>query len=347
MKKKILIIVIAVLVAVGIGTGVFLRYRQTRTIFNEGPVVGNTAGNLNNTGLFCEKNDRIYFANPTDDMHLYSMKPDGSDLQLLSEDVVSYINADSNYLYYARNNLNNKNKGGAYSFLHVNTNSLVRCNLDGSNLIILDDAPCLYPTLVGNYVYYIHYDKKSASTLYRVKIDGSEKEQLETSPYLPCSSDGTSIYYNGLDTDHNIYQFDPTSKAKTCVAQGNYWMPQVLGNTAYVMDCINDYALLKLNLSDGSSETVCPDRMDCFNATEDAIYFQKNDEKEPGLYKVNPDGSGLTKIMDGNFSSINVTDAYVYFEPYDQGGITMYRLPRSAGEGVQPEIFAPGTKTDK
>ena len=63
MKKRLPIIIIAVLVVVFAGLG-FYSHQKSKIKYNTSYVNGNTAGNLYNAGLFCEKNGTVYFANP-------------------------------------------------------------------------------------------------------------------------------------------------------------------------------------------------------------------------------------------------------------------------------------------
>ena len=67
---------------------------------NSEDTVGNTAGNLNNGGLFCESDGKVYFANAYDNYSLYSMNPDETEIEKLGVNQVSSINAGGNYLYY-------------------------------------------------------------------------------------------------------------------------------------------------------------------------------------------------------------------------------------------------------
>ena len=50
--------------------------KKNQTVHNNDNAIGNTAGNLINGGLFCEYNDKIYFANPDDYNKLYVMNSD-------------------------------------------------------------------------------------------------------------------------------------------------------------------------------------------------------------------------------------------------------------------------------
>lgn len=340
-KKKIIITaIVAVIIIGGVGFLALNSRKEIETTFNETFINGNTAGNIFNNGRFCEYNGTIYFANPNDSYHLYSMAADGTGLTLLSDDIVSSINVDDHYIYYIRNNLSaSKESDSKFSFLNINTDSLVRCDKDGSHLLVLDSDPCLYASLSGNYIYYIHYDSDTASTLYRVKIDGSEKGSLASSPYIPACVKDQYLYYNGLESDHNIYKFDTISLSADCIVTGNYWQPQLLGDDIIAMDNRNNYSLIKLMPMYGDALTLTEDRIDCFNAYGDYVYFQRNDEKTPALCRIRTDGSGYEEIIAGNYTEINVTSTYVYFRDF-YDNTTVYRTPTYGPVNVT--TFMPG-----
>ena len=150
--KKIIVGIIVVLLIGGIAF-FKLTFGDRETKMNEGYVNGNTAGNLYNGGFFCEHNGVIFFSNPSDGGKLYSMDSNGKNLKKLSEDVATYINADENYVYYVRNNAG---ESLDFNFVAFHRNALVRIDHDGKHPLILDTEPCLYASLIGNYIYYIH-----------------------------------------------------------------------------------------------------------------------------------------------------------------------------------------------
>ena len=97
-QKNILLLSITGVLIIGLALFVIFGGRIT---MNDAFTTGNTAGNLNNGGLFCESGDRVYFANAYDNGALYSMNPDETDLIKLGDNAVSSINAAGNYLYYS------------------------------------------------------------------------------------------------------------------------------------------------------------------------------------------------------------------------------------------------------
>ena len=238
MKKVITILLIILVLAAGVGFGVY-HHKSNETKFNDDYINGNTAGNLYNAGIFCTAADgTIYFANPSDSSKLYSMNSDGSDLTKISDAVATFINADDNYIYYVRNN---PVFTEPFSFLTINTDSL--CRLDRSKhkkSILLDSSASLYASLVGNKIYYLHYDDKDFTTFYEVGIDGADSHQVDKTPYRPCSVVGQYIYFNGVSNDHNIWRFDTVTDTSELVLKGNYYMPAVIGDTIFFLDNENN-----------------------------------------------------------------------------------------------------------
>lgn len=312
--KKVRAFLIFILCAVFLTAAVFLFRYATRVRLNEGYVSGNTAGNLYNTGYFCEQNGIVYFANPSDRYCLYSMDPDGTNLKKLADQSVSYLNSDDHYLYYCKIQ---GESDSSFSFLPINTNSLCRLPLNGrGGSVILDDAPCMYASLCGNYIYYLHYDTTEATTLYKVKIDGSQKQQIDKNPLFTASVEGPYIYYNGVANDHNIYEFDTVTDSSSVLFEGNCWMPVKNGDELYFLDCENNYRLTKVTLSTGKKTVLCDDRIECYNVYGDFIFFQRNDKENPALCVMNTDGSNYRELKSGNFTAINATSAYVYFKDF-------------------------------
>ena len=96
-KKNIIIVCAVVFVLAALFTIAILTGKIP---MNDPYTVGNTAGNLNNGGLFCESDGRVYFANAYDNNALYSMNADETDVVKLNSNSVASINAGGDYLYY-------------------------------------------------------------------------------------------------------------------------------------------------------------------------------------------------------------------------------------------------------
>ena len=145
--KNILFISIA---AVFLITLMVVAYVTSRIPLNDDATVGNTPGNLNNGGLYCELDGRVYFANAYDNYALYSMNSDESDIRKLNDGAFSCINAAGNYLYYSM-----IGETEDYDLGFIGTPyGVYRSKLNGKKAVGLDRCHIIHMQLCGNYIYY-------------------------------------------------------------------------------------------------------------------------------------------------------------------------------------------------
>ncbi len=328
-----IIIIIAIIVLV------IFRYFQTKTVFNTTYVNGNSSGNLYNTGLFCQYDDKIYFSNPDDHRKLYVMDKDGKHLKKLNDDIPTYINADEHYLYYAKNNLTDTDQ---FAFLHVDTNSLVRINRKHPGQIkILDPNPSLNVCLVGNYIYYIHYDEESASTLYRVRIDGKEKEQINKTPLIPACCKERYLYFCGGENNSYIYAYNTDNSARMLYLDYNSYHAIIEGNSVYLIDVENNYRLIRIQYSSKEITVLCPDRVDNFCVSGSHVFYQKNgsDNNDAGVYRVDITGNNNSLLKMGNFKDFNIVNGIFYFVDYNNDS----KIYQCSIQSSNVTEFHPGT----
>lgn len=340
--KKAILILLCVLLAGG-AAGIFIwKYLDGRMQYNETYVNGNSAGNLYNGGLFCESEGKIFFSNPDDKNRLYSMDLNGGDLKKLCDDTVMFINADSHYVYYVRRNKYQK-ENQAFAVFSFADNSLCRISRDGGNVTILDEDPCIYATLIGNYLYYLHYDNEDATSLYKIGIDGEGKKMLSQDYMFTCSALGQYFYYDGVH-DGMLYEYDTANDTAKMVYDCQCYKPIVTSdNNVYYMDVNKNNALVHTNIQFGNPNTLTTDSIDLYNVYGSYIYYQRYDEEEgSGLCMIKNDGTEFCKLMAGNYSNIHVTSYYIYFTDYKTGQV--FSTP-TANPG-ELSVFHPGVIED-
>ena len=283
--------------------------------------VGNTAGNLRGEGRFCEYNGKVYFSNPYDNDTLYVMNPDGSEIKKLLNSSVSYINAGGNYLFYY---LKSKNGGSGLGYIR-NTTGIYRSKLTGKETSCLDKDMATMMVLVGDEIYFQHYDNVNFSTLHKVPAAGAD-EEIELSKDIietACAANGR-IYYSGLTKDHCLYAWNTENDTTSLIWDGNTCYPTVIDNIVYYMDIDYDYRLFRYDLSSGELTALTNERLDYYNIYDNVIFYQTGGTKAPALMRMNLDGSNPEVVMEGVFHRINTTSAYTYFQPYGEDNI-IYR----------------------
>lgn len=319
-KKNIIILFIVFGVLIGVLTTFALLHGRIPA--NEPGTVGNTAGNLNNRGVFCEDDEKVYFANAYDNNSLYSMNPDESEMKKLASSQVEDINAGGDYLYYYQTDT-----ASASSFSFISRfNGIYRIKKNGGRAACLTRDTAMLTLLVDDYLYYQHYDSKEGITLHKLKTDKSEETVAADFNINPASIENGMIYFNGTGNDHYLYGLDTRTDTVRTLWTGNLWNPVAYGGYVYYMDVPNNYRLCRYSRSDGSIQVVTEDRIDCFNIAGNYVYYQKNDAKEPALKRVTLDGANEEVIRNGNHEKINITSNYVYFSEFEQP-MPVYKTP--------------------
>ena len=301
---------------------------------NESTQIGNTAGNLNNKGLYCESNGKVYFSNPYDHNVLYSMNPDETDITRLNDVGVSSINVDSKRIYYSQTG---SADGSGLGYIR-NTTGMYRCDLSGDDTYCYTKDPVGILALCGNHLYFQHYEVETGAYLDVMPIDSKESTPLLYSMVTPASVAGTNIYYAGNDADHYLYALDTITNTSSLIWEKPVWNPVYQDGYIYFMDLRSNYELHRYNLSSGEEQVLSSDRIDFFNIYGNVIFYQKNSATSPALKRINIDGSNDEVIKEGVFESVNITSEYAYFNEFDKK-IPVYH--QSTYGPVAPEVWMP------
>lgn len=329
--KVIRRIIILVVILGVIGGLAYYKYINTVTHYNEPGVNGNTIGNLYGNGLFCEYDGVVYFANPNDRDRLYKMNPDESNIEIVNGDSVYFINSDSHYLYYSRNHSNS-----TFSSFSVNADSLCRMTKRNGKVIILDVDDCNACALSGNTLVYYHYDADEATTVYKVDIDGKNREQISKASIDPRCMVGDKLYYSGVENDHNLHRMNIETKDSAFISSENLWIPLIDGNTLYYMNLDDNNRVYRSTLSGEDKVSISTYGTSAFNISGNYLYYQSIKGNPDGLYRVDLASGSEILIAEGEYNNINVTSKYVYFADYLSG--TIFHIPNG---GTNVSVFDP------
>lgn len=311
--QKIKTFMILFFVFLLLGGMLFFSFWSKRIPPNPYGTIGNTAGNLNNNGLFCETEGKVYFSNPYDSGSLYSMNPDETEVKKISAVAVQSINAAGNFLYYYQ-----KNTGSGSGLGYVmNALGLYRSKKDGSSASCLKRDPVGIIALVNNDLYYQHYTNKTGTYLDRMAIDKSAEETVFTSMISPACVVNGVIYYTNPNDYHYLYAYDTATGSNNLFWQHRVWNPVYHNDYIYFMDMETDYELHRYNPYTNEEEVLTTDRIDTYNVYGDMIYYQRSSQTEPALMRMRVDGSQMETVITGVFQNINITSNYVYFNTYD------------------------------
>ncbi len=325
-RTTILFLIIIVLI---VSIMLLLNIYVSRIPKNSPSTTGNTAGNLNNNGLFCEDEGIVYFSNAYDNGSLYSMNADETNVRKIADVQIQYLNAAGKYLYYYQASSSARSGLGAVRSM----SGVYRATKSGGKMTCFNSDPSGIVSLVGNYVYYQHYDTKNGMTLYKQNIDRSGETEIAKQVINPASSQDGIIYFNGVEKDHNLYALNTADDSMTLVLEYSLWNPVVQGDYIYFMDVGNQYRLCRYQLSTGQIQVLTEDRIDFFNVTDSLIYYQVSSPVSPALKRMNLDGSGAEVVDEGIFENINITSNYVYYNEFDNP-VPVFKTPVNGSVSV-------------
>lgn len=330
-KKKGLFIALTVLFVVmltGIASALSGRIPQ-----NPEDTVGNTAGNLNNNGLFCETEDKIYFANAYDNQKLYAMNKDGSGIEKIRDVSVQFLCNGGSYLYYYQNS---SDGGTGLGYLR-SVSGLYRMNTKNNTLKGLSRYGSGALQLVGNHIYYKHYTKDEGVCLYTISTVGKEDTLLlkQADAMSPACVWNKQLYFTDTGEKRGLYVYDTQTGSMNLCREGNIWFPQIADGYVYYMNADNNYSLCRFPINDTQSapEQLTTDRVDTFLVYEGQIYYQKNDANAPALMRMLPDGTNPECVIEGIFENINGAGGNVYFNSFSSK-TPVYTTPVSGAVSV-------------
>ncbi len=282
---------------------------------NEADTVGNTPGNLNNGGYFCESDGRVYFANAYDNYSLYSMNPDESDMVKLNSGSVSSINAAGKYLYYYMIS-GGEGSTGLGSIGQIG--GIYRSTKKGKSTAGLGRCNIVSMQLCGNYLYYETYSTQNGTTLDKIRIDKTDQQTVAREIINPNCFVNGRIYYNGKTEDNYLHALDVRTDRSSVIWQGDLWNPIVQGNYVYYMDISEDYRLCRYDMNNQVVEVLTNERLDMFNVYDSYIYYQVSSADAPALKRMRTDGSSQELVREGIYQNINITSEYVYFNAFNE-----------------------------
>ncbi len=318
MKKwlvRILLIVAFLLLSGAMAAGLYLKGRVAP---NPPGTIGNTGGNLNNMGYFCESDGLVYFANAYDHGSIYSMTPDEQNLRKLVGTTASLILAGQEHLYYFQSGSGGNTGLGGVLQIHA----FNRCRKNGKEAQGITRDYVHGAQLVDDHLFLL-VTGPNTQELIRIGTDRKDQTLLAAYTLMPSSAAEGYIYFNGNQTDHSLYRMEAATGSTSQVADISMWYPTLDGDWIYFLDLEAEYGISRFNLRSGERELLVEDRVDAFNVGNGYIYYQTAHtvQEAPALKFISTEGGEATTLSEGTYTAINMTSRYVYFQEYGQTDI--------------------------
>ena len=235
--------------------------------------VGNTYGNLANTGFALSEDSYIYFISPTG---IYRDPEGGGEIRQIAEAGGSYLNYGSGWLYYI--------DGNGY---------IQKVTIDGKTGWQLGEQTAAYLALAGNWLYYV--EAEESSRLYRLRVDGTGREQLTDYPVLEvCPYEGW-LYCTGFSDLFRIRP-DGTDREDLLDTRCVYLQPR--DDTLFALrgDKQSGGTLIRLDLATMDIAPLSEETARCMVVSGDTVFY-RNDSKFGYVFAIGTGGgSGREQV---------------------------------------------------
>lgn len=287
-------------------------------------VKGTNPSNATQFGKVTSQGNWIYFCGS--DHAIYRMRRDKSETQCVYEGPAIALNVVGEWIYFSDGSY----EGGIY-----------KIRLDGTGKTKLNSVTSYNVYAEGDWIYYT--GEYWGGKIYKMKTDGSSVTEIVDEECRGFIVYDGYVYYL-KNSDSLVYKCDLSGKRKSLVCAGfggNYLT--IVSNKLAVADGSD---IQTVNISGGNLASfgiynVLPTML---NGNEGWIYYVESDTRNgiynvsSAIYKVRPDGTGKTKLLDyeekGRSNAfINVVDGWIYFENAKQNN-DLYRV-RTDGKGLE------------
>lgn len=299
----------------------------------KGTEIGNSAGNSNNLGIAAQDGKWIYYIDVDGDeqVGICKVKTNGKKTKKVVEGNMSHLNVMDNYIYcleYDEDEMQN---------------NLIKVKTNGKNKKILArDIDEKTITVTENYVYYFKNDN-----LYRVELNGTDREKVSSKNISYYQIEGNWIYYiytnekaeyiarmelDGEDSQR-IAKADEGINFETLYVKG--------GKIYYVTSKHNeyydaDYYLYKMNKKGEKVEKVC--KLDTnlldINMQEDKIYYSVTESYDSYVIKsIEYNGTEKTTIKKAEMAlNINIVEDWILYLGINEDYDTVVKMVSTDGE---------------
>lgn len=324
-NKKLSIIIGTVLLVIIFGA-LLIAFNKTE--------IGNTSGNLNNSGFSVQKDGYIYYLglkdNNTDG--IYRMKLNNSKKEKITSDYGLYLNNSGKFLYYL------DATEGKYNIVKVKTNG-------EDKEIIVKDVDTAKITVIDNWIYYF-----KESNFYKVKVNGEEKQILSKKSIENYEICDNWIYYSYINDGKNVIAKMRTNGEDITKIDSDASNVFFVKNNKiyYVYESYNEenleynYDLYVIKTNGDKKEKIANLgnnlQMENVNFDGDRIYYAKTNENDVlAIYSIKLNGKDEDKIVEIQaYSTImNIHDKWIYYTDQDDNGQSQMFRVKINGEEKQ------------
>jgi hypothetical protein len=266
---------------------------------------GNTSGNINNFGLAAMQGDWIFYGNHTG---IYRLRQDGSEEIQISNMSAFGLNVVGDWVYF----LHNKSQREWHIY---------RMKTNGTEVQLLlgdEEVMALYLNVVGEWMYFC-LGREGGGTVWKMKTDGSELQQLNTVSSHYLNIVGNWIFFSNEDSDWRVYRMrasDGSGLQRATNFDSEY--VNIVGEWVFfVFDSEEDdeqMSIFRVSRDSEHSDVLIRVNRDIsseLNVVGDWIFYINNDNGS--IYRIDIYGDNRSRLNTHVSSSLSVVGDWIYY----------------------------------
>ncbi|HHU49558.1 MAG: DUF5050 domain-containing protein [Caldicoprobacterales bacterium] len=311
-------------------------------------LMGNTNGNLVNGGRVAVSGQWIYYSLLDG---IYRMKTDGTEGEMIcsweTNTNPSPLCIIGEWIYYKRFcpfkiKIDGSEQQQISEFEYIGSFRVIdgwmyfgseyKMKTDGSNVQQINEKNCASGNtvnIVDGWIYYYDKDEQGSDSIFKLKIDGTDKQKIYSGRTDNMIVDGDWIYYEEYDSK-DLYKMKTDGSDNQLIVEENKILSlNIDGDWIYYggSDESGTRSLCKIKTDGSDKQVLYADNATGICIIEDWIYYGINGDSMETLYRIRTDGSDRQVISGGKKNSIEGNDETE--EPssprkngHDEGGIT-------------------------
>lgn len=228
---------------------------------------------------------------------------------------------------------------------NADQSSLCRIKSDGSGSVKLSDHRPIFLNAIGDWIYYMEEGEPGEEGVWRIRTDGWDQSLVTAAPaYYLRAADYWLYYINitGQPEDpatNRLFRMKPDGSGQQQITQRTTWFFSVEGERIYYLDV--ESGLIRRIFADGSGdETVSEQPVRGFAIKNQRIYYLPGPGPEPGIWRMEPDGTKPQKLSEDFTQGLNLADGWIYYARTDPGDAGSRQLKRMKLNGGEPQVLS-------
>ncbi|MCL2070763.1 MAG: DUF5050 domain-containing protein [Oscillospiraceae bacterium] len=186
----------------------------------------------------------------------------------------------------------------------------------------------LWLNVIGEWVYY----SSLYGGIHKIKTDSTEWTELTADNAGYVNVVGDWVYYSNGDDEGKIYKIKTDGTERTKLNDDESEYVGVVGNLIYYSNISDSgWEMYRIRTDGSDREVIIEGDTEYVTIVDNWIYYVNADDTENddelGIFKINVNGSGKTRLTDDDGEYINVDDdgEWMYYSNIGDGG-SIYRV---------------------